>query len=287
MLLRDEATRAALRARTHPVRDARPVDANDLCDFGWPSEGFDYRGSRFHTGYVAHIATTRQGGVANLITDGRRDTRYAERMLQEWVKDALKHSEISQAELARRLTVHLHRAIDRAAVNKMTLGKRAIAGDEMIAIEEITGFPAPLENADGLVKVPMLDSLVSAGNLIPREAVKPEEVDRYVAASGLPPGDWIALSVDGDSMDLVSPSGSVIFVNRADTRLVDGGFYVVSTDSDHGTTYKRYRANPEHFSPYSTNRDHGPVILEDDFRVVGRVYRTMLDIGPQAGRRGK
>lgn len=287
MLLRNEAARAALGAGAHPIRDARPVDARNLGDFGWPSEGSDYRGSRFHAGCVAHIATRRQGGVANLITDDRRDTRYAERMLQEWVKDALKHSDISQAELARRLTAHLRRAIDRAAVNKMTLGKRAIAGDEMIAIEEITGFPAPLENADGLVKVPMLDSLVSAGNLVPREAVKPDEVERYVAASGLPPGDWIALSVEGDSMDLVSPPGSVIFVNRADTRLVDGGFYVVSTDSDHGTTYKRYRATPEHFSPYSTNRDHSPVILEDEFRVVGRVYRTMLDIGPQAVRRGK
>lgn len=208
-------------------------------------------------------------------------------MLQEWARDALKHSGLSQAELARRLTAHLHRAIDRAAVNKMTLGKRAIAGDEMIAIEEITGFPAPLENADGLLKVPMLDSLVSAGNLSPREPVKPEDVERYVAASGLPPGDWIALSVEGDSMDLVSPSGSVIFINRADTRLVEGGFYVVAIEGDHGTTYKRYRASPEHFAPYSTNRDHGPVIIDDEFRVIGRVYRTMLDIGPHAARRGK
>jgi SOS-response transcriptional repressor LexA len=228
-----------------------------------------------------------QGGVANLTTDARRDLRYAKSMLDAWIKDALAHSRLSQAELARRLTEHLHRAIDRAAVNKMTLGKRAVAGDEMIAIEEITGFPAPLENADGLVKVPMLDSLVSAGNLSPREAVRANEVERYVAASDLPPGDWIALAVDGDSMDLVSPPGSIIFVNRADTRLIEGGFYVVASDGDHGTTYKRYRSRPEHFAPYSTNRDHGPVLMDDAFRVVGRVYRTMLDIGPSAGRRGK
>lgn len=169
----------------------------------------------------------------------------------------------------------------------MTLGKRAIAGDEMLAIEEITGFPAPLENADGLLKVPMLDSLVSAGNLSPRDPIRPEDVDRFVAASGLPPGDWIALAVEGDSMDLVSPPGSVIFVNRADTRLVEGGFYVVSVDGDHGTTFKRYRASPEHFAPYSSNRDHVPVILDGPFRVVGRVYRTMLDIGPNGGRRAK
>lgn len=287
MLLRDEAARAALRARAHPVRDARPVDADNLGDFGWPSEGSDYRCSRFHAAVVAHIATTAQVGVANLTADARRDLRYAEPMLQEWVTDALKHSKLSQAELARRLTAHLHRAIDRAAVNKMTLGKRAVAGDEMIAIEEITGFPAPLENADGLVKVPVLDSLVSAGNLAPREAVKADEIERYVAASDLPPGDWIALSVEGDSMDLVSPPGSIIFVNRADTRLVDGGFYVVVADDDHGTTFKRYRSKPEHFAPYSANRDHVPVLMDGPFRVVGRVYRTMLDIGPSTGRRAK
>lgn len=287
MLLRNEAARAALRTRAHPVRDAGAMNARDLGDFGWPSEGFDYRGGRFHEPVVAHIATTVQAGVANLTTDARRDLRYANNMLSEWIKDALAHSRLSQAELARRLTARLPKTIDRAAVNKMTKGTREIAGDELIAIEEITGFPAPLENTDGLVKVPVLDSLVSAGNLAPREAVKPDEVERYVAASDLPPGDWIALSVDGDSMDLVSPPGSIVFVNRADTRLVEGGFYVVAADGDHGTTYKRYRTKPEHFAPYSTNRDHGPVIMDGAFRVIGRVYRTMLDIGPNAGRRAK
>lgn len=287
MLLRNEAARAALRAGSHPIRDARSVNACDLGDFGWPSEGPDYRGSRFHAGVVAHIATTMQVGVANLETDVRRDPRYAISMLETWIKEALAHASMPQAELARRLTTRLKRSIDRAAVQKMTIGKRAIAGDEMIAIEEITGYPAPLENADGLVKVPYLDGLVSAGNLSPRDPVKPEEIESYIAASGLLPGDWIALSVEGDSMDLVSPPGSVIFVNRADTRLVDGGFYVVVIEGDHGTTYKRYRANPEHFSPYSQNREHGPIILEDAYRVVGRVYRTMLDIGPQARRLGK
>lgn len=208
-------------------------------------------------------------------------------MLSEWVKDAIKHSGLSQAELARRLTEQLKRAIDRAAVNKMTKGTRAVAGDEMIAIEEITGYPAPLENADGLVKVPMLDSLVSASNLSPREAVRVEDVKRYIAASDLPPGDWIALTVEGDSMDRVSPPGSIIFVNRADTHLSEGGLYVVALDSDDGTTYKRYRQHPDLFAPYSTNLDHTPILLDVPYRVVGRVYRTMLDVGPAAGRRAK
>lgn len=263
------------------------MNAYDLGNFGWPTEGPDYRGSRFHIRHVAHIATDAQEGVAKLITDERGDRRYAERMLDQWVKDALAHAGMGQAELGRRLTDKLRRSIDRAAVNKMTLNKRAIAGDELIAIEEITGFPAPLENADAITKVPLLDSFVSAGNLSPRDAVRPEDVTRYVAVGALPPGDWIALTVEGDSMDLVSPDGSIIFVNRADQRLLEGGFYVVTLESDDGTTYKRFREHPDYFSPYSTNRDHGPVLLDVPYRVVGRVYRTMLDIGPQARRRQK
>ena len=263
------------------------MDPDDLGDFGWPSEGSDYRSSGFHTKRVAHIATSPQEGVAKIITDVCRDTRYGHCMLSDWVADALKHSGMGQAELSRRLTAKLRRAIDRAAVNKMLTGKRAVSGDELLAIEEATGYPAPMENADGLTKVPLLDSLVSAGNLSPREAVRPEDVERYVVASDLVPGDWLALTVEGDSMDLISPAGSVIFVNRADTRLVEGGFYVVSLESDAGTTYKRFREHPDYFSPYSTNRDHGPILLDVPYRVVGRVYRTMLDIGPAAKARRK
>jgi SOS-response transcriptional repressor LexA len=284
---RDEPVRAALAARLRPVPDARPMHADDAGDFGCASEGGEYRGSGLHGPYVAHIATEGKRAVAILSTDARRDTRYAQSMLKDWFTEALKHSGLSQAEMARRLTTQLKRAIDRAAVNKMKSGDRAISGDELIAIEEITGYPAPLENSDGIVKVPLLDSLVSAGNLSPREAARPEDVKRYLAASDLPPGDWLALTVEGDSMDRVSPPGSTIFVNRADTRLTDGGFYVVTLESDDGTTYKRYRQHPDLFAPYSTNLDHTPILLDVPYRVVGRVYRTMLDVGPAAGRRAK
>lgn len=287
MARRDEAVRSALASRLRPVPHASAVDADDGGDFGCAPEGGEYRGSGLHGLDVAHIATDWKGVVAKISTDARRDTRYAHFMLSEWVKDAIKHSGLSQAELARRLTEQLKRAIDRAAVNKMTKGTRAVAGDEMIAIEEITGYPVPLENADGLVKVPMLDSLVSASNLSAREAVRVEDVKRYVAASDLPPGEWIALTVEGDSMDRVSPNGSIIFVNRADTTLTDGGLYVVALESDDGTTYKRYRQHPDLFVPYSTNLDHTPILLDVPYRVVGRVYRTMLDVGPAAGRRAK
>jgi phage repressor protein C with HTH and peptisase S24 domain len=64
-------------------------------------------------------------------------------MLKEWILKAISHSGISQAALARGLTDALGRTIDRAAVNKMTKGTRAIAADELLVIARITGVQQP------------------------------------------------------------------------------------------------------------------------------------------------
>ena len=66
-------------------------------------------------------------------------------MVSDWITQALKKSRISQAELARLLTISLKRSIDRAAVNKMVKGKRDISADEMIEIAKITEYPFPAE----------------------------------------------------------------------------------------------------------------------------------------------
>lgn len=70
--------------------------------------------------------------------------------LAQWVTAALKHADISAAELARRMSEKLGRHIDRAAVNKMMkttasarTKPRRVSGDEMMAIAEITGFAPP------------------------------------------------------------------------------------------------------------------------------------------------
>lgn len=69
-----------------------------------------------------------------------------------WVRAALEHSGMKQADLARRLSER-GRPIDRAAVNKMVMLKataktkpRLVTADEMIAISEITGYPVPASN---------------------------------------------------------------------------------------------------------------------------------------------
>lgn len=95
--------------------------------------------------------------------------------------------------------------------------------------------------------------------------------------AGLPPGDWIALDVTGDSMDRLSPPGSRIVVNRRDTDLRPGGCYVVVTEQGEAT-FKRYKNNPDRFEPVSTNPAHEPLFPHGPLTVVGRVRRTILDL---------
>lgn len=64
-------------------------------------------------------------------------------MLSEWVGEAIASANTTQAEMSRRLTESLGREFERAAVNKMVKGTRAIAADEFLEIARITGHPLP------------------------------------------------------------------------------------------------------------------------------------------------
>ena len=59
--------------------------------------------------------------------------------LKNWLKKALEHSGMGQAELAREMGY----GDDRSKVNKMVNGTRAITGKELLEIAKITGYPPP------------------------------------------------------------------------------------------------------------------------------------------------
>lgn len=134
------------------------------------------------------------------------------------------------------------------------------------AIAQTAFLPAPLV------------SWVSAGALLKPDAPIPDGDELPIAyAPDLDPtGDWIALRVDGDSMNRISPHDSIIFVNRRDRRLVPNACYVIG-DGEGGATYKRYRP-PNTWEPVSTNPTHKPFELapgqEPD--IIGRVRKTIL-----------
>jgi SOS-response transcriptional repressor LexA len=209
-------------------------------------------------------------------TCGRSDQTLQFNMLSAWVKEALRQSGISGAELARQLTARLGRSIDRAAINKMQNGVRRISADELLAIADITGATPPVETGPSTEMVPLL-SWVQAGHLGTADGVMPFDEIEQVPFAGLPPGEWIALRVQGDSMDRISPPDSLILVNRSERGLIAGQCYIF-TDGDGATTYKRYRPSPRRLEPFSTNPEHEPIFLGDNRepKVIGRVRYSLL-----------
>lgn len=89
-------------------------------------------------------------------------------MLNQWLSNALQISGVSQSELSRRLTEALGRSIDRAAVNKMTNGKRNISADELIEIERITGVAGP-DREQSPPTVPLIGLVGVGSNIAIRE----------------------------------------------------------------------------------------------------------------------
>ena len=64
-------------------------------------------------------------------------------------------------------------------------------------------------------------------------------------------------------MNRLAPDGSVIIINRADSTLLDGRFYVFSVDNG-AATFKTYRRDPERLQPFSTNPDHMSIPVTGD-----------------------
>lgn len=124
--------------------------------------------------------------------------------------------------------------------------------------------------------IPVL-SMVSAGRLKNREGVTPSDIERFIRVDDLPNGDWIALTVEGDSMNRIAPDGSTIIVNRADDTLIDGRYYVFSIEAG-DATFKTYKRDPERLQPFSTNPDHMSTPMPDDLYVFGRVRRVIQDV---------
>lgn len=129
------------------------------------------------------------------------------------------------------------------------------------------------------IPVPLI-SWVSAGALLqPEVPVDEDDLSVIIHEPDLDPrGDWVALRVEGDSMNKVSPHGSIIFVNRKNRRLAARGFYVIG-DGEGGATYKRFMP-PNRWEPYSTNTRHEPFVLPEGQEpdIIGRVEKTVLKL---------
>jgi len=148
------------------------------------------------------------------------------------------------------------------------LGKPPITENEIMALAE-----RPRKGKLAAIQIPFV-SWVSAG-AFERDDGQQDILGEISAVELNPKGDWIALRVEGDSMDRISPPGSIILVDRNDKMLVPNACYVI-INGDGETTYKRFRPNPTRFEPVSTNTAHEPIYPSQDPIIVGRVRETKL-----------
>lgn len=161
-------------------------------------------------------------------------------------------------------------------INRSTKHLPALARALGVTVPEIDPSYSELPPETVPVEVPII-SWVSAGAMQTPDAVEEVESAPRISMTGLGAGDWIALRVQGHSMDRISPPDSIIFVDRRDTRLVSNACYVI-VGPDGEATYKRYRGNPARFEPVSVDADLEPVYPDHDPVVIGRVRRTVLDM---------
>lgn len=126
------------------------------------------------------------------------------------------------------------------------------------------------------LEVPLL-SWVAASELCDVGDIPHESEAPGVPAAGLPRGGkWFALRVEGDSMNLVAPEGSIVFVDYSDTTTLDDRYYIVRAPE--GTSFKQFKADPPRFEPYSTNRSHRIIFPKKGLAVIGRVRRVVTEL---------
>lgn len=126
---------------------------------------------------------------------------------------------------------------------------------------------------------PPLVAWVSAGKFADVNSQLPARRLKLDLVRDLGAGDFFATKVEGDSMDRISPPGSIIIVDRNDKVLVSGKCYVFAIGGK--TTFKMYMAgDPPYLAPHSTNPVNPPIFIKTraDVEIVGRVRRTLLDL---------
>ena len=142
-------------------------------------------------------------------------------------------------------------------------------------IEDVLRGPKPRMQS---LEIPLL-SWVSAGQISDVGELESVEGADTITVGDLPPGEYFATDVRGDSMDRISPERSRIIVNVADRIPKSGRAYLFQLRGE--TTYKFYQGKPvKRLEPFSTNPMNKTIFLgeDPDWTVIGRVFRSYIDL---------
>lgn len=122
------------------------------------------------------------------------------------------------------------------------------------------------------IEVPLI-SWVAASKFAEVPQASAADAGKTLHLTDIAPGRYIALIVDGDSMNQVAPVGSTIIVSLDAKELIDKKYYVFH--GDNGATFKRFRANPMRLEPASFNPAHETIFPEQDVSAIGQVVLVL------------
>jgi SOS-response transcriptional repressor LexA len=182
------------------------------------------------------------------------------------MQDRMAAHKVSQTELAK-----IAGLPSQSAVSNLFKGKRRLRMDERAKIAAYLG----IEEEPNIHWVPLI-GLASAGAWAEATQVSGKSIPIMRRVAG---PRAFAVTIKGDSMNLLLPEGGYAIVDPDQTSLYAGKVYVLE-NADCDTTVKRYKGDPARFEPVSNNPDHQPLDLsETQFRVIGRVVSYGSDDG--------
>ncbi|WP_088183986.1 LexA family protein [Sphingobium sp. Z007] len=158
-----------------------------------------------------------------------------------------------------------HLSLAPARITEILKGDRRVQPHEMPTLASWLGLFD--EAVPAARPIPLLGK-VPGGNWL--EAMNTARRSIPSPDPSMPPSAY-ALTVEGDSMDLVVPDGSTIIIDPMDVDLWPGRYYVIE-NGEGETTFKQYEESPARLVPCSSNPAHEEIpISGGGFRVVGRV----------------
>ncbi|GMN11364.1 transcriptional repressor LexA [Croceitalea sp. MTPC9] len=129
--------------------------------------------------------------------------------------------------------------------------------------------PSEMELPRYTVKIPLLGSVACGSPIFAEENIEAEvSVSTKLVKTG---HKYFLLKAEGDSMDLAGINdGNLVLIRQQ--QHAENDDLVLALIDDHATI-KKYRHNGNHILllPQSSNRDHQPIIMSEEFRIQGVV----------------
>lgn len=222
----------------------------------------DHVVSGLHAANIAIVATNAQAKYCDHRNCDIRMPRLDARMDRDQVREWADAKRGRRAKLASALGITL----DKVSKSLSPDNVRNFSAQEMDIVRRVVREDLGALG-DGTRAIPLL-SAVPAGSW--REAFRNPKGSITVPDASTPPNAY-ALTIEGDSMDLVAADGSTAILDPDDLDLFPGRYYV-ARNGEGEITFKRFLSDPARLVPCSSNDAHTEILLgREPVEIVARV----------------